>query len=360
MTPQDLKKFEESDLAKQAVKLIGQSLEHHLLSKKEFTLVRDYLLITVLIENGSRPGPLENAKVKRFQQATYTKSKGRWTLVVDEHKTTRHQGPAELVMDDRLYGYLKIYVNYIRPAFVHSAAEDALFIKDDGKSFEKGTIGKRVGAFFKKAGVRDDIRVTFTRVRKIFSGAVFQLDPEKKRAVNYHMKHQQKTADCNYVIKLNAARSAEAHRIMKGIISGKENAKGQEDDETHEALETEDANQEEESIRKDHQKTTDRKAFRSAESHSIMRDNTSGFHTEDTNQAEESSNGKSESDDDEMYGDSNSGLTNDDKVVLKSVFKKCISHGNKLSMHEFRHQMRSDLYLRRSVTDKMKVKKMYD
>ena len=90
MTPQDLKKFEESDLAKQAVKLIGQSLEHHLLSKKEFTLVRDYLLITVLIENGSRPGPLENAKVKRFQQATYTKSKGRWTLVVDEHKTTRH------------------------------------------------------------------------------------------------------------------------------------------------------------------------------------------------------------------------------------------------------------------------------
>ena len=86
----------------------------------------------------------------------------------------------------------------------------------------------------------------------------------------------------------------------------------------------------------------------------------SGFNTEDTNQAEESSNGKSESDDDEMYGDSNSGLTNDDKVVLKSVFKKCISHGQKLSMHEFRHQMRSDPYLRRSVTDKTKVKKMYD
>ena len=206
-------------------------------------------------------------------------------------------------MDDRLYGYLKIYVNYIRPAFVHSAAEDALFIKDDGKSFEKGTIGKRVAAFFKKAGVRDDIRVTSTRVRKIFSGAAFQLDPEKKRAVNYHMKHQQKTADRNYVIKLNAARSAEAHRIMKGIISGKENAKGQEDDETHEALETQDANQEEESIRKDHQKTTDRKASCSAEAHRIMKGIISGeenakgkeddetheaLETQDANQEEES------------------------------------------------------------------------
>jgi len=155
----------------------------------------------MLVENGSRSGPLENAKVKRFEQATFTKSKNRWTLVVDEHKTTRHQGPAELVMDSRLYGYIKIYVSYIRPAFVDSAAEEAPFIRDDGKQFEKGTIGRRVEATFRKAGVRGDIRVTCTRVRKTFSGAAFQLDPEKKRAVNSHMKQQQKTADRNYVVK---------------------------------------------------------------------------------------------------------------------------------------------------------------
>lgn len=100
MTPHNLKAFEESDFAKQAVTMICQSLENYVLTIQEFTLVRDFLLVTKLIKNGSRLGPLEIAKVNRFEQATYIMSKKRWTLVIDEHKLTRHQGPAELVMDN--------------------------------------------------------------------------------------------------------------------------------------------------------------------------------------------------------------------------------------------------------------------
>ena len=73
--------------------MLGQSLEHHLLSHTEFTLVRDYLLVTLLYENVSRPGPLETGKVSRFQKATYTNSERQWTMVVDEHKTTRENPP---------------------------------------------------------------------------------------------------------------------------------------------------------------------------------------------------------------------------------------------------------------------------
>ena len=64
--------------------------------------MRDYLLVTALYENGSRPGPLENTKLDRFEQAEFVESKTRWAIVVDEHKTTRHQGPAEIIMDQRL------------------------------------------------------------------------------------------------------------------------------------------------------------------------------------------------------------------------------------------------------------------
>lgn len=137
----------------------------------EFATVRDYLLVTVLIENGSWPGPLETAKVSRFERATFVESEEKYTILVDEHKTTRHQGPAELTVDKRIYSYLKIFVNYIRPAFVDSAAEDALFINKNGRQFQKGTIGKRVPEFFKKAGIRADIRVTPTRVRKFYETA---------------------------------------------------------------------------------------------------------------------------------------------------------------------------------------------
>ena len=137
-------------------------------------------MVTMMVENGSCPGPIENANINRFKQATYTKSKKKWTLVVDEHITTRDQGPAELVMDNQIYGYMKLCVNNIRPAFVDSAAEEALFIQDDGKRFVKGTIGRRVQAAFQQAGVRSDIRVTSTRVRKIFSEQPFSSIQRRK------------------------------------------------------------------------------------------------------------------------------------------------------------------------------------
>ena len=69
-------------------------------------------MVTVLYENGSRPSPLENMMVKQFMQAQQT-SNGRWVVLVDKHKTSRHYGPAELVFDHRLYHSLKIFVNYI-------------------------------------------------------------------------------------------------------------------------------------------------------------------------------------------------------------------------------------------------------
>ena len=50
MTPQALKAFEESNFAKQTVTLMGQSLESHVLTIQEFTLVQDFLLVTMLIE----------------------------------------------------------------------------------------------------------------------------------------------------------------------------------------------------------------------------------------------------------------------------------------------------------------------
>ena len=86
------------------------------------------------------------------------------------------------------------------------------------------------------------------------------------------MKNRQKTADRNYVIKLNASRSAEAHSIMHDIVRGNETVEENKDDETPGKLETDDNNLEEESIWKEHQKTAAQKASPSTETHSRMRD----------------------------------------------------------------------------------------
>ena len=157
----NLRQLLDCEIAKDAIKLLGKSVEHHVPTRNEFTNVRDYLLVTMMFENGSRPGPLETAKVSRFEKTTdrhgYSSATDRWSILVDEHNTTQHQGPAELTVDNRLYGYLKIFINYIRPAYIQSAAVETIFITEEGKPFPKGRIGRRVREIFQRANIRPDI-----------------------------------------------------------------------------------------------------------------------------------------------------------------------------------------------------------
>ena len=214
LTPSDIRQVEVSEPAKKAVKLIGLAADKKALTQNEFVTVRNYLTTTMLYEIGSRPGPLENALVSRFKNATYTAPSDRYTILVDKHKTTRHHGGAELTVTSRLYGYLQIYVLHIRPKFV-AKGEDALFIKDDGFAFSPGTVGRTLTDFFQQAGVRKDVRVTTTNIRKMISDKAFEMSPTKKRLIHGHMKHQEKTANVNYVIRLNADGAAKAHQLME-------------------------------------------------------------------------------------------------------------------------------------------------
>lgn len=60
------------------------------LIKKEFVIVRDFLLVITLYENGSRFGFFENVKVDRFERVVYIVSKKRWIVLVDEYKIIRY------------------------------------------------------------------------------------------------------------------------------------------------------------------------------------------------------------------------------------------------------------------------------
>ena len=115
-------------------------------------------------------------------------------------------------MDERLYAYVKLYVWHIRPCFVASGVE-YIFIKDDGNGFRKGTIGRRVGKVFKRAGMRQDVTVMATKFRKLFSSSAAEMLPTKKRAINAHMKHKESTADSNYVLKVNTNKTSAAHAL---------------------------------------------------------------------------------------------------------------------------------------------------
>ena len=325
--PEDIRQFETSDLAKKAVKLLGEAIHNRLLTKNEFTVVRDFLIVTALYENGARPGPLENVKLSRFYEAEYTESTKCWTILVDEHKTTRHQGPAEIAMDDRLYGYTKLYAQHIRPCFV-AAGEEYLFIKDDGEAFKKGTIGRRITEVFRQAGVRQDVRVTATNIRKLYSTSAAEMSPTKKRTINAHMKHKESTADSNYVLKVNTKRATTARQLMRSIIDDALTNPKPDDDQQPSTSAARDSDDEDDDIPLHY--VFPRSATQTAPGQQVT--------TEDKHNR----------------------LTTDDKVVIVSVFKQEIEAGRLLTSHEVRTKMRGDLHLRAFVVHKDKVKKICD
>lgn len=124
--PEDLCQVEASESAQLAIKLLGLAQEGKSFTQTEFLAVRDYLLVTTLYENASRPGPLENCLLTRFGKATYSENTDRYTILVDKHKTTWHQDPAELTVTSRLYSYLQIYVLKVQPQFADKGEECAL------------------------------------------------------------------------------------------------------------------------------------------------------------------------------------------------------------------------------------------
>ena len=91
-------------------------------------------------------------------------------------------------------------------------------LSEDGFAFSLGTVSKRLTQFFQQAGIRRDVRVKARNIRKMISDKTYEMSPTKKHMIHGHMKHQEKTADANYVTRLNADRAVKAHQLMQDII----------------------------------------------------------------------------------------------------------------------------------------------
>ena len=93
---------------------VVQASQGKVLSAKEFTQVRDYLLAKFSMTTGTRPGPLNNAIVDDY--TTADSDNGKRIMLVPKHKRSK-DGPAMLGMKPDLQGYLrKIHQTTLRQA----------------------------------------------------------------------------------------------------------------------------------------------------------------------------------------------------------------------------------------------------
>lgn len=186
-------------------------------------VARYFILASISLQNGTRPVPLNNAKVRDYERARKEPKSGKLVMLVAKHKRAQ-QGPAMLCMDDNLQECLRTYVSIMRPLFANTD-EDALFIKSNGEAFPESTIGKRIITFYKKAGIRKDISISSTKIWKMIATEVHSNEPAAAGVVQKLMAHSQKTAELSYVRSSLTTTAATAHEIVKRNILAKSPAK---------------------------------------------------------------------------------------------------------------------------------------
>ncbi|KAJ7386220.1 hypothetical protein OS493_010615, partial [Desmophyllum pertusum] len=129
----------------------------------EICLARDYIISFLTIKTGNSPGALANATINDFNIVSSDTNTRYRVMLIPDHKCGV-AGPAPVTLDAELYKQLDSYLRYIHPQFGPSR-ENKIFLTNDGKAFENGTLSKRLPEFWARSGVRPDLRVTTTNLK---------------------------------------------------------------------------------------------------------------------------------------------------------------------------------------------------
>ena len=112
LTTEEIADLKQSKPYIEGTKAIHQAGEGKMLSQSEFIAARDLLLVRFATDNGTRPGPLNNAKMSDYEKAE--SSEGNRVMLISKHKRAK-DGPAILGMKPDLQNLMDIYVDKIRP-----------------------------------------------------------------------------------------------------------------------------------------------------------------------------------------------------------------------------------------------------
>lgn len=220
ITPETVKAFEMSQATRDAVVILGRlSGKHNLeITQARYTLVRDYLIAQIMIDNANRSGVVAFMTVQEFRRAKMEDD--RYVVKVLEHKTVDTHGPAQVVLTVHLYNCLDIFLKEMRSKLPGAQMEgkQPLFLSWAGNKLQSSQITCAIGSIFKKAGVEG--RVHHTLYRK--SAVTRCHDKYKEISSNLAdlMAHRESTAEKYYrhteKTKSSVKASQRLHATMRG------------------------------------------------------------------------------------------------------------------------------------------------
>ena len=200
-TPNDLRNLDMSNLRKEAIKLLSSlSSTYKEPSRREFCLVRDYLLTYVIFDNGSRSGCVANMTLKEFRKAE-AQPNGYYIISVMDHKTVATSGPAMLSINDVIMRHLRTFVMHVRNKikYMRTGNTDPVFPSWSGKKMDSSMVTTQLNSFWKNAlNIDLERSVSATLIRKMSATVVHANVPELKVKLANLMNHDVRTSEREY------------------------------------------------------------------------------------------------------------------------------------------------------------------
>ena len=223
ITPDKINAFDRSQAVRDAIILLGKlSGPHNIeLTQAQYTLVRDYLIAQIMIDNANRAGVVVYMTIQEFKRAR--REGDRHVVRVLKHKTDYAYGPAQIVLTSHLYNHLKIFVKEMRsrlPFKGQDHGDAKLFLSWGGNEMQSSQMSRALSSIFQKAGI--DGPMSHTLYRKSAVSECHQNRKDISGNLADLMAHRESTAEKYYRVFDKRRSSVKASEVLHGIMRNPE------------------------------------------------------------------------------------------------------------------------------------------
>ena len=220
ISPEHIGEFERSKAARDAICLIGQLSGAHsvVLSQSQYTLIRDFLLVEISIDNANRAGALANMKVGEFTRVSKHDEEN--IVLVKNHKTLQTHGPARIVLSSRLHSWMDIFVQEVRSKVpgVTGSLNESVFLTWNGETMESSQINKAIKSVWKKAGMEGSPSSTLFRKSAVSKVHTNSESNEARGNLADLMAHNVDTARKYHRLQEKSKSSVQASKHLRNVM----------------------------------------------------------------------------------------------------------------------------------------------
>lgn len=206
--PEKVKKFENSKPCREAISILHSFSIPKVgvcPTQAQYTLTRDFLLWSLSIENGGRPGPFVDMTLDQFFNAKIKSGiKGTeisYVVPIFDHKTDYVHGPAQVVFSYALYNWFNIFVENIRGKFygLPKDGNSPIFVAHNGNPMiSKNVSGRLTSLWGKGFHGESKVKMNNTLIRKSVTTHVHKYRKDLIQPVADKLLHNVDTAKRYY------------------------------------------------------------------------------------------------------------------------------------------------------------------